>query len=91
MNEDVDWDELMEEHRSNQDELECPYCGQQFETDEESTAFHKESVHKASEHINPDENIEQPDQRRGKDTNKLDEYRRNAEREKGKGLGGKKA
>lgn len=78
MNEDVDWDELMEEHRSNQDELECPYCGETFKTDEESTAFHKESVHKASKHINSDEKIEQPDETH--DRNLIDEYKQNNKR-----------
>lgn len=37
-----------------EDQVECPYCGEVFEGDEEQDARTKEGVHRAQEHVNTD-------------------------------------
>jgi len=75
-------DNVLDDHPSNKDEVECGWCGKTFETDEEMTAYEKEGIHRAREHINSDERIEQPDEKRGLDKNKVEDWKRNAERKK---------
>jgi len=74
--------DILGNHPSNKDEVECGWCGKTFESDEEMTAYEKEGIHRAKEHINADESIEQPDEKRGLDKNKVDDWKRNAERQK---------
>jgi uncharacterized Zn finger protein (UPF0148 family) len=35
-----------------EDEVECPYCGEVFHSDEEEDATTKEGIHRANEHVN---------------------------------------
>jgi hypothetical protein len=74
------------EHPSNKDEVECGWCGKTFETGDEMSAYEKEGIHRAKEHIKSDESIEQPDETH--DRNLIDEYREN-NRRKTSGQGGK--
>jgi uncharacterized Zn finger protein (UPF0148 family) len=38
-----------------QEQVECPYCGETFEGDSEADARTKEGVHRAEEHVNDSE------------------------------------
>jgi len=35
----------------SEDTAECPYCGEVFESDEDSSAQTKEGIHRAQEHV----------------------------------------
>lgn len=35
-----------------EDSVECPYCGEVFQSDEEGDATTKEGIHRAEEHVN---------------------------------------
>jgi len=46
--------------------VECPYCGQEFESDEEMTASTKEGVHRSKEHVQTDSNSSSRKKSKGK-------------------------
>jgi len=80
-------EDVRSEHPSNKDKVECGWCGKTFVSDKETednpqSSYEKEGIHRAKEHINADESIEQPDEKRGLDKNKVDDWKRNAERQK---------
>lgn len=66
--------ELLEDHPSNNDEVECGWCGQTFKTDENMTAYEKEGIHRAKEHIKTDEQITKPTREDKNHTNLVDEW-----------------
>jgi len=71
-------EDVRSEHPSNKDEVECGWCGKTFKSDEEMTAYEKEGLHRAKQHINADENIEKPDETHDKSI--VDEWKQKNER-----------
>lgn len=79
----------LDDHPSNKDKIECGWCGKTFKTGEEKTAYMKEGLHRAKEHINPDESISKPTREDKNDTSLVEEWGKNNQ---GKAsTGGKKA
>lgn len=58
----------MKQVTDDDDTVECPYCGEVFESDEEQDARTKEGVHRTEEHVNKESGVKKKERNNTKES-----------------------